>query len=213
MRTLFALPIAAAIVAVFALPAEAQEPALSVPIDTVTYGAPNTIHVLGERPSGALEGQTCDVMVEGANNSSVHPGNDLIVQSNGDAIVLEDIERAAGAVTTASSRLTVGPTLTLSVRLGEDIRPNGLVVSSGGGIVSLLNCTSPPPPPTVPPAEPPATPPTVEIGEPVPPLEKPPATSLPHTGAETPILAAAGLGAIGAGAALLRKHGGRRASA
>jgi hypothetical protein len=47
MRTLFALPIAAAIVAVFALPAEAQEPALSVPIDTVTYGAPNTIHVLG----------------------------------------------------------------------------------------------------------------------------------------------------------------------
>jgi hypothetical protein len=101
--------------------AAAAGPDISIRLDEVTFASPGTVVALEQAvvPT-ALQGQVCTATYAGANNSSVHPGTELVITSNGDTIVLTGVEEVAGAVTSATGRLTLGPTVTVSVRIGTD---------------------------------------------------------------------------------------------
>lgn len=162
----FVIGVLLAIIAsvLFAMPAHAQEQptvasvALSTRIPAKGHTTPDSVHVVNTQQVPAAEvGGTCDVTVTGANNESVHPNSDILVES-ANVVTIHDVEREAGATNLpADGTLTLGDTVTVSVRLGED----GLF--SGGTLVVDFSCTSPPPPPTttVPPTSPPHSVPNV----------------------------------------------------
>lgn len=107
---------------------------IEIPLDTVVRGDPGSEHVLGsaEVPQ-ELHGVTCPVASIAENQTSVHPGNDLVVATDGDSIVLADVERASGAVTVAEEELTLGSVLTVTLVMG----PDG--VFSAGMVVKLCD--------------------------------------------------------------------------
>jgi hypothetical protein len=98
-----------------------EEVAIEIPFETVIRAEPGSVHLLATaQVPPELQGVTCPVAAVAENESSVHPGNNLIVATDGDSIVLEDVERAAGAVTVAEEELTFGSTITVTLVLGED---------------------------------------------------------------------------------------------
>jgi hypothetical protein len=107
-----------------------EDVAIEIPLDTVVRGEPGSEHLLGSAEVPAeLQGLTCPVAAIAENQSSVHPGNDLLVATDGDSILLEDVERAPGATTVAEDQLTFGSTLTVTLILGEDgVFSAGMVV-------------------------------------------------------------------------------------
>jgi hypothetical protein len=142
MRRLFVL-VALAVTGALLIPgtAAAQETIITIPINTVA----DESGVLATAPVPAeLQGSSCNVQADAENQSSVHPGNDLIVSSGSDSVTLFDVEREAGALTMASGDLTLGSEVTVSLSLG----PDG--VFSGGITVTIGSCgtvttTTPPP--------------------------------------------------------------------
>lgn len=107
-----------------------EEVAIEIPLDTIVRGDPGSEHLLGSAEVPAdLRGETCPVAAIAENQSSVHPGNDLLVATDGDSIVLENVERAPGVTTVAEDQLTFGSTLTVTLILGEDgVFSAGMVV-------------------------------------------------------------------------------------
>jgi hypothetical protein len=98
-----------------------EEVAIEIPLDTLVRAEPGSEHLLGSAEVPAeLQGVTCPVAAVAQNQTSVHPGNNLVVATDGDSIVLEDVERAPGAVTVAEEQLTFGSMLTVTLVLGED---------------------------------------------------------------------------------------------
>jgi len=76
---------------------------------------------LGEAAvDAALVGRTCNVMATVANQSSVHPGNKLVVSSGDSTVEIPGIEDTADAVTVQGGALTLGDTISAAVVLGED---------------------------------------------------------------------------------------------
>jgi hypothetical protein len=133
-----AVALAVATAGCFGAPGPQDRIVIEIPIDTVVRGAPGTVHVLNTTPVAPEDvGRECAVAAEGINNESVHPNNDLLVRSNTGEIVLADVERAPNVRTVATDTHTVGPEITVAVRLG----PDG--VFSGGMIVEL-DCPAPP---------------------------------------------------------------------
>ena len=107
-----------------------------------------------------LIGATCTGTATVRNNESMHPGNDFIISSGGTSVVVADFESAAGGVTTATSDLVLGETITASVRLG----PHGVASLAGDTLVVATVCqptttttTTPPPAPTTSTTQPPVT--------------------------------------------------------
>jgi len=116
----------------------AQAALFAIPIDTVVTAGEGTITTLGAADTPPdLVGLSCVGVVEATNQSSVHAGNDLIAASGEDSIVLEDVERKPGAVTTADAPLTLGPSVTVSLRMGPD------EIFSGGLVFTIGECTPP----------------------------------------------------------------------
>jgi len=110
---------------------------MTIPATTVERGDPGTVHLLTTSNVPAdLVGQECSATAVAANNESVHPNSDLIVASGASQVVARDVEAAPGGSTTASGTVTLGTTVTVSVRLG----PDGTF--SGGGSVNFV-CTPP----------------------------------------------------------------------
>ncbi len=103
----------------------------------------------------SLLGQTVSANAQTTNNTSVHPGTQLIVSSNSTSFTLDDIEGTPNKVTTGSGNLTLGSTVDVSVKLG----PDG-VFSGGGSVTLTVDC------PTTPPVIPPITPPTPPVTPP-----------------------------------------------
>jgi hypothetical protein len=142
MRKLLVL-VALAVTGALLIPgtAVAQEPIITITINTVATES----GVLATAPVPAeLQGSRCNVQADAGNQSSIHPGNDLIVASGSDSETLFDVERESGALTTASGELTLGSEVIVSLSLG----PDG--VFSGGMIVTIGSCetgttTTPPP--------------------------------------------------------------------
>lgn len=86
------------------------------------------------------QGREAVLTATAANNSSVHPGNDLIVASGSKSVVLVDVERAPGAVTEASDELVLGSELTITLVMGQD----GVF---SGDITIAVECPEPEPEP------------------------------------------------------------------
>jgi hypothetical protein len=132
MRNLLVL-VALAVTGALLIPgsAVAQEQIITIPIDVVAResGVLATVPVPAE-----LQGSSCNVQSEAENQASVHPGNDLIVASGSDSVTLLNVEREAGAITTASDDLTLGSEVIVSLSLG----PDG--VFSAGIIVTIGSC-------------------------------------------------------------------------
>lgn len=98
-----------------------QDVGIEVPLDTVVRAAPGSEHLLGTAEVPVeLRGSTCPVAAVAQNQSSVHPGNDLVVASEGDSIVLADVEREPGVVTVAEEGLSLGSVLTVTLIMGPD---------------------------------------------------------------------------------------------
>ena len=183
------LAVGAVAAVAFAAPASAQtivEDIIVIPVDSVLYADPGTVTPIASEPvPERFRGLDCIAEVEALNQSSIHPNNDLIIQSGSTAGEVDDYESVAFASTGASVPLTLGSTVDVSQRMG----PAG--VTSGGAVITI-DCTLAFPPETT---EPPTTEPaptTTAVSAlppsqaPTPPAAQPPAaqqpSSLPATG-------------------------------
>lgn len=114
----------------------------TIPIDTWVAAPPGSVTVLAEvqTPPDHV-GQICVGIAVAANGSSVHPNNDLVIESGGTSATVEDVEGSPGKVTVAQGTIRLGPTVKVSLIMGPD---GGF---SGGAVVGFdANCTDPPEP-------------------------------------------------------------------
>ena len=148
-RTLALLAAAAAFFVIGVPAAMAVE--IEISIDTVVTADEGSITVLATADvPPELVGSSCTAVARAMNQPSVHPGNDLVIASGDGSIVLSDVEREAGITTTTEGAMTLGTTLTVSLRMGPDeVFSAGLIVTIG------TDCT--PPPSTTTTTEPPTT--------------------------------------------------------
>ncbi|MEM9607914.1 MAG: LPXTG cell wall anchor domain-containing protein [Actinomycetota bacterium] len=115
----------------------AADEIINVPIDTiitrsqVREGDVRTLAAASVEPD--LVGATCVVESEADNQTSVHPGNDVIVTSGNDSVVIPDVEGQPGQISLASGTLTLGDEITVAVRIGSDRQ-------FSGGIIVQLDC-------------------------------------------------------------------------
>jgi hypothetical protein len=101
--------------------AGAQDVSIGIPLDTVVRGAAGSEHVLAsEEVPPDLVGSECRVAASAINQESIHPGNDLVISSNGDQLVLEDVEGEAFGERAVEGSLTLGVELTVTLVMGPD---------------------------------------------------------------------------------------------
>jgi len=111
---------------------------IEVTIDQVVHGPEGSLHLLATLPvESDLLGHQCAVSVVSQNQSSSHPDSDILVESGGTQVVVEDVESAPFVVIEGQGTLTLGNSITVSVRLGPDR------VFSGGMTVTI-DCDAPP---------------------------------------------------------------------
>ncbi len=123
-----------------------------IPIDTVVRAPEGSYTVLAdvETPE-ELVGSSCVSIAVAGNQESVHPNNDLIIETGNTSVTLADVEREPGVNTPAAGEVTLGERVKVTLHMGSDeVFSGGLVIVIGS------NCT---PPTTVPPT---TTPPTTE---------------------------------------------------
>lgn len=68
----------------------------------------------------SLQGRTCEVTATITNQSSVHPGNSLVVTSGSSSVTIDDIEGEANGVVTKGGTITLADTISAAVVLGPD---------------------------------------------------------------------------------------------
>ena len=93
----------------------------TIPIEIVVRAPEGSLTQLTsvDVPTEAF-GQECRVSSLGTNRQSVHPGNDLLVQSGSSQVVLPNVEGVAGGTVTADGTLTLGDTITVTLDMGPD---------------------------------------------------------------------------------------------
>ncbi len=163
-------------------PAFADE-ILVIPIRAPRSGAEGSLASVGTVAVPAdLVGRTCQVIGRTNNQVSVHPGNDLLITTNGQTFVVPDFEDEGFVVHQAGEVETVGATIELAVRFG----PDG--ISSGGFSVSIEcepDVTTTSPPTTAPTTEPVRPEPSATASTTAPPATAP-APTQPVTTAPAP---------------------------
>jgi hypothetical protein len=104
-----------------AVGAEADDISLEVPLPTLVRAPAGTEHLLASTtvPSD-LVGKRCAVTIQGTNQESVHPGNDLVIASGEDALVLPDVEAEAFGESEREGSLRLGDGLTVTLVMGSD---------------------------------------------------------------------------------------------
>ena len=131
-----------------AAPAVAQTNQIEIFLDQVLRGDPGDVFVVHtESVDPALVGGTCSGTARTENNASEHPSNDLLIASGVDAMTIPDFEAVAGQVTSMTGPVTLGESITVSIRLGGD----GI---SSGGLHIAFSCTPQQPEPTTTTTEP-----------------------------------------------------------
>ena len=121
--SLFIATMVAALVGSFAMPALAVDGfQVEIDISTVMHAPVGSITQLAtEDVPAEFHGQTCQVESAVADNQqSTHPGNNLIVASGGTEVVLENVEDQPDGHVVADGLLTLGPTIVVSLQMGED---------------------------------------------------------------------------------------------
>ena len=109
----------------FAGPAAAvvgdEEFTIVIPIDTVVFAEEGSTTVLATTPvAEEFAGQVCSVATRAENQESVHPGNDLIVESGSSLVTVEDVEGTAGGVVVGEGVLELGSEIVISLVMGPD---------------------------------------------------------------------------------------------
>lgn len=194
--------------------AQVVEDIISIPIDSVLLAPEGSVTLIASAPvPGEFQSADCVAEVEVDNQESVHDGNDLIVASGSTSGVVENFESEAFGVRTVAIPLTLGSTVDVSLRMGED-------EISSGGVFITIDCRQTVPPTTAPPEDPettvPEPTPTTSIVNALPPggpVTGPPAVgqpsaptaALPATGPSATTWAAiAAVALLGAGLGLTR---------
>ncbi len=115
-------------------PASADTDMIDVPLsDTLISGKEGDVVLVGGADvAPEFVGRSCTVEVVVTNQSSVHEGNSLIVTSGDSSTTVEGIEDTADAVTTQGGTLTLGETVSISIKLGP---------SGGSSVGSNLTVT------------------------------------------------------------------------
>jgi hypothetical protein len=104
-----------------AAPAVAQTDHIEILLDHVLRGDPGDVYVVHTEPvDPALVGGTCSATAQTENNASEHANNDLLIVSGADAMTIPNFEAVAGQVTATTGPLTLGESITVSIRLGGD---------------------------------------------------------------------------------------------
>lgn len=115
-----------------AAPAGAQDNVITIAVEGVLTGSEDeVVPVVSETVDPSLVGATCEVEGQTENNSSVHPGNDLILTTGDSTATIENTEEFPGEIAPGSGTIVLGETIDISVRFG----PDG--VTSGGVIVTF----------------------------------------------------------------------------
>lgn len=110
-----------------ATPAGAQDNAFTIQVEGVLTGNEgDVVSVVSQPVDAALVGATCNVVGASENNSSVHPGNDLIIATGDTTTTVPGVEDAPGLVINGSGSVVLGASVDISLRFG----PDG--VTSGG---------------------------------------------------------------------------------
>jgi hypothetical protein len=108
---------------------------VTIPIDTIVRadeGSVTPFPPAVDVPSEAV-GQQCSVLSQAANQESVHPNNDLLVDSGSSQVILPNVEAVQGGTVVGDGTLTLGDTILVSLRMGGD------EVFSGGFDV-IIDC-------------------------------------------------------------------------
>jgi uncharacterized repeat protein (TIGR01451 family) len=118
-----------------------------IPIDTWIEEPPGTyVELANVQTPPELVGATCLGLAVAENGSSVHPNNDIIIETGGTTAVLKDVEGSSGKTTESIGAITLGPNVVLTLHMGDHGQFSGGLV-----VVIDVNCT---PPTTLPPPAP-----------------------------------------------------------
>lgn len=110
---------------------------LAIPIDTWIEAPTGTLVPLAdvETPRD-LVGAICTELAVAENGTSVHPNNDIIIETGGTSTVLRDVEGSSGKTTSTAGEITLGDRVVLTLLMGDHGQfSGGLVVRIGE------NCT------------------------------------------------------------------------
>lgn len=113
-----------------------------IPIDTLIQAQPGSMTVLAEATTPPdLVGSSCRAQAVAQNQESVHPQNNIIINTGGTSATLFDVEGAVEKTTYAEGVVTLGPTVTLTLEMGR----HGWF-SGGFAVIMDTECTPPPEP-------------------------------------------------------------------
>lgn len=108
------------VVAVGAVPASAGEP-LAIVDDAVVVAKPGSVTNLAEvAVQTDRVGSLCTILVHAQNQSSVHPGNDLVITTGDAMTVIQDVEAEPDEGRDLSAEVVLGPTISVDLRMGDD---------------------------------------------------------------------------------------------
>jgi hypothetical protein len=94
---------------------------ISIPVDTfVQADEDSTTELATVTVPDGFSGHICDVRAHAENQSSVHPGNDLLVESGNSSVLLSNVEAASGQVIETDDPLELGEVITVSLLMGPD---------------------------------------------------------------------------------------------
>lgn len=121
---------------ILAAPALAQDSSFTIAVEGVADGAEgDVIQVAEQAVDPALVGASCTVTASTENNSSVHPGNELIIATGGTEGTIPGVEEQPGQTLTLAGSVVLGETVTVSLRFG----PDGV---TSGGVVLTFDCAA-----------------------------------------------------------------------
>ncbi len=102
-------------------PASASHGDISVPLVTFILADEGEIVVLASVDvEEELVGDTCNWDFHSTNQESVHPGNDLILSTNGVDTIVPGVEDSPDQVLDVAGSFELGETVTVSLRMGPD---------------------------------------------------------------------------------------------
>lgn len=102
-------------------PASAGHGDISVPLDTFVQADEGEVVLLASvSVDEELVGDVCSWDFHATNQFSVHPGNDLILSTNGTDTVVAGVEDTPNQVLDVAGSFQLGETVTVSLRMGPD---------------------------------------------------------------------------------------------
>ena len=142
-----------------------------IDIDRGERGDPGTNLVLVSQATPTeLVGRACTSRTTSLNNESIHPGNDLIVETGSEVLTFEGVEETASAVNEVDTNVVLGPTVTMTLRFGSSgVTSTQFTIAFDCPDTPATTVTTPSTTVTVPPTTLPVPPTTTPPSEPEPP--------------------------------------------